>query len=200
MKIIDITRLLSENSLVYPGDIRPSFSQEEKGQYRISNLNLSTHSGTHIDAPSHYLKNGGTIDSVPLTKLIGRCGVRDVRDAGRDINADHLAGKLKGITRLLLKTSFSETGQFSEDYPALTADAANMITDQEIQCIGIDSPSIESYSGDGSIHRQLLSNGCIIIELLHLSQIEEGDYEMVALPLRLEGLDGSPARVVLMQP
>ena len=87
---------------------------------------------------------------------------------------------------------------FTEEYPSLARDAACFITDQGIECIGIDSPSIESFNCDGSVHRQLLGNGCIIIELLDLSDVPEGDYEMVALPLRLAGLDGSPARVILM--
>jgi len=72
------------------------------------------------------------------------------------------------------------------------------ITGSGIKCVGIDSPSIESYECDGTVHRELLSHGCIIIELLDLSTVEEGDYTMVALPLRLTGLDGSPARVVLI--
>jgi arylformamidase len=67
-----------------------------------------------------------------------------------------------------------------------------------MKCVGIDSPSIESYECDGAVHRELLSRGCIIIELLDLSHVEEGDYTLVALPLRFTGLDGSPARVVLL--
>ena len=88
---------------------------------------------------------------------------------------------------------------FTEEYPSLALDAACFITDNGIECIGIDSPSIESFNCDGSVHRRLLGNGCIIIELLDLSDVPEGDYEMVALPLRLAGLDGSPARVILMK-
>jgi len=106
---------------------------------------------------------------------------------------------MDNIGRLLLKTSFSGHHQFTEDYPSLSFDAAHLITSNAIHCIGIDSPSIESYHCDGSVHRELLGNGCIIIELLDLSAVPEGDYDMIALPLRLEGLDGSPARVVLMK-
>ncbi|MEI8331472.1 MAG: cyclase family protein, partial [Methanomicrobiales archaeon] len=145
------------------------------------------------------LKSGDTIDSLPLISLIGTCRVVDVSGAGRYITASHLAGKTKNITRLLLKTSFSGKDQFIEDYPSLSFEAANLLTRSGIQCIGIDSPSIESYHCDGTVHRELLENGCIIIELLDLAMILEGDYEMIALPLRLEGLDGSPARVVLMK-
>ena len=198
MKIIDITRPLSENIVTYPGDIPPVFRKEEHGHYLITNLHLSTHTGTHIDAPVHYLKTGETIDTIPFSHVMGTCRVLDVTHAGTSITANHLKGRLDDVDRLLLKTSFSNTGRFEERYPSLTADAAHLITLCNMKCVGIDSPSIESYEGDGTVHRQLLSHRCIIIELLDLSHVEEGDYTLVALPLRLTGLDGSPSRVILI--
>ena len=198
MKIIDITRPLSEGILVYPGDIPPVFRQGVHGNYLTTDLHLSTHTGTHIDAPVHYLKTGDTIDTIPLSHVMGMCRVLDVTSSGTSITANHLKGRLDGIDRLLLKTSFSGTDHFEENYPSLTADAARLITGCEMKCVGIDSPSIESYECDGTVHRELLSRGCIIIELLDLSNVEEGNYTLVALPLRFTGLDGSPARVVLL--
>ena len=198
MKIIDITRPLSEDILVYPGDSVPAFRQADHGNYLITDLHLSTHTGTHIDAPVHYLKMGDTIDTIPLLHIMGTCRVLEVSSAGTSITADHLKNRLDGVDRLLIKTSFSGTDRFIENYPCLTGDAARLITSCGIKCVGIDSPSIESYECDGTVHRELLSHGCIIIELLDLSTVEEGDYTMVALPLRLTGLDGSPARVVLI--
>jgi len=200
MKIIDVTRSLKKDMLVYPGDVIPSFSQVEHGRYLVSDLHMSSHTGTHIDAPAHYLKSGDTIDTILLSSLIGRCRVIDISGTGSTlITAADLEGKLSGVKRLLLKTRFSGKDTFREDYPSLAYDTACSITDNGIECVGIDSPSIESYNCDGSIHRRLLGNGCIIIELLDLSDVSEGDYDMVALPLRLAGLDGSPARVVLMK-
>lgn len=200
MKIIDVTRPIKKDMVVYPGDLIPSFSQVDHGRYLISDLHMSSHSGTHIDAPSHYLKSGDTIDTIPLSSLIGRCRVIDLSGTGRTtITAADLDKKLIGVKRLLLKTRFSGGDTFTEEYPSLAYDTACLITDNGIECMGIDSPSIESYYGDGSVHRRLLGNGCIIIELLDLSDVLEGDYEMVALPLRFAGLDGSPARVVLMK-
>jgi arylformamidase len=199
MKIIDVTRRLKEGMVVYPGDIIPSFTQADHGLYLISDLHMSTHTGTHIDAPVHYLKSGDTIDTIPFGNLIGRCRVIDVSESNTLITAAQLEGRLGGVTRLLLKTGFSGRDRPVEDYPSLALDAACLITDHKIKCIGIDSLSIESYNCDGSVHRQLLGNGCIIIELLDLSAVPEGDYEMVALPLRLAGLDGSPARVILIK-
>jgi len=199
MKIIDVTRPLKKDMLVYPGDIIPSFTQADQGVYLISDLYMSSHTGTHIDAPVHYLKSGDTIDTIPLSNLIGRCRVLDVSAAGILITAAHLEGRLEGVNRLLLKTWFSGRDMFTEEYPSLALDAACLITDNRIECLGIDSPSIESFNCDGAVHRRLLSNCCIIIELLDLSDVPEGDYEMIALPLRLTGLDGSPARVILMK-
>ena len=198
VKIIDITRPLSEGILIYPGDIPTVFRQEDHGHYLITGLNLSTHTGTHIDAPVHYLKTGDTIDTIPLSHVMGKCRVLDFTGAGSSITANLLKDRLDGIERLLLKTSFSGTDRFEENYPSLTAGAARLITGYDMKCVGIDSPSIESYECDGTVHRELLSHGCIIIELLDLSNVEEGDYTLVALPLCLTGLDGSPARVVLI--
>lgn len=198
MKIIDITRPLSENILVYPGDKTPVFRQSYDRQYLISDLSMSSHTGTHIDAPSHYLREGDTVDTIPLPHVMGKCRILDLTHAGNSITANHLKGRLGGIDRILLKTSFSGIARFEEPYPSLTAEAACFITGRQMKCIGIDSPSIESGESDGTVHRELLSHGCIIIELLDLSDAEEGDYYLVALPLRLTGLDGSPARVVLI--
>jgi len=197
MTFIDVTRPLSPDLPVYPGDTRFAFTREDRGQYRISDIHMSTHTGTHIDAPAHYLESGDTIDTVPLSHLVGRCRVLDVSGAGSTISADHLRGRIHGVERLLLKTSFSGADRFSEDHSCLTPDSARFITKCGIQCVGIDSPSIESHNGDGTVHRELLGHGCIIIELLDLSAVGGGDYDMVALPLRLAGLDGSPARVIL---
>jgi arylformamidase len=186
--------------LVYPGDIIPAFSQTDHGRYLISDIHLSSHTGTHIDAPAHYLKSDDTIDVVPFSHIIGRCRVIDVSATRSSLITTHdLDGKLRGIKRVLLKTWFSSREKFCTDYPSLGHDAACSITNSGIKCVGIDSPSIESFNGDGSVHRRLLENGCIIIELLDLSDIPEGDYQMIALPLRLAGLDGSPARVVLIK-
>lgn len=196
--IIDVTRPLSEDTLVYPGDCHPAFRQVDHGKYLITDLHMSTHTGTHIDAPVHYLKTGETIDTIPLSHIMGTCRVLDVARAGSSITANHLKGRLEGVERLLLKTSFSGNSRFDKSYPSLAADAAHLVTGSGMKCIGIDSPSIESFECDGTVHRELLSHGCIIIELLDLSNVKEGDYTLVALPLRLTGLDGSPARVVLI--
>jgi arylformamidase len=183
--------------LVYPGDIRPVFHQEDAGKYLISSLSMSSHTGTHIDAPSHYLKTGETIDTLSFESIIGTCRVLEVCETGNLISRDQIEGRIEGEKRILLKTSFSGKTVFSESYPSLSLEAAECLISCGVRCVGIDSPSIESYNCDGNVHRYLLKNNCIIIELLDLTGVPEGIYEMIALPLRFKDLDGSPARVIL---
>ena len=159
---------------------------------------MSTHSGTHIDAPAHYLPGEQTIDRIPLERLVGPCRVLDLHDVSGLIGSGDLEGKIGGADRVLLKTWFSGSEIFDPRYPGLDVTAAELILGHGISCIGIDSPSIEPFEGDGAVHRRLLGAGTVIIEFLDLSGVTEGDYFMAALPLRLKGLDGSPARVVLM--
>jgi len=198
MTIIDISRPLGEGSLAYPGDTTPHFTQSDAGLYLVSDIRLSSHSGTHIDAPVHYLKTGLTIDELPLPHLIGPCRVLDVTGAGPLIDASHLNGRTEGAKRILLRTASSGCTSFQQDYPSLTLDAAQYLTSTGTLCVGIDSFSIEKFDCDGSVHRELLSHSCFIIELLDLPHVPEGDYTLIALPLRLAGLDGAPARVVLL--
>ncbi|MDD1716487.1 MAG: cyclase family protein, partial [Methanolinea sp.] len=116
-----------------------------------------------------------------------------------EIKEEELSGYLEETDRILLKTPFSKKVEFEEEYPGLSPDAAVAIADAGMLCVGIDSPSIEPFSGDGQVHRTLLSHGVVIIELLDLAAVPPGEYWMVALPLRMEGLDGSPCRVMLKE-
>ncbi len=197
MKVRDITRVLSEEAVVYPGDPAFPMVQEDTGTPRISTLSLCSHSGTHIDAPSHFLEDGATVDQIPLERLIGRARVVDLRSVRGTITAEHLESHLPGAERLLLRTWFSEETRFDPAYPSLSLEAARLLTESGLVCVGIDTPSVEAYDGDGSVHRHLLGHGVAVLELLDLSGVPGGDYTMVALPLRLRGCDGSPARVVL---
>lgn len=195
--IYDITRDLSEETIIYPGDIRPRFREIDNGQYRVTEMVLGSHTGTHIDAPSHYIEGGVTVDDIPFDLLIGPARVLDCSDAGEVIEPGHIAGRLDGARTILIKTRFSGRQEFDPGYPSLSPETAEMIVDAGVTCIGIDAPSIEPFCGDGSIHRLLLGSGAVILELLDLSTVPEGDYLMTALPMRLKGADGSPARVIL---
>jgi arylformamidase len=198
-RIYDITRPLAPGGIVYPGDIVPRFRQLDNGTYLITDMRMSTHSGTHIDAPSHYLEAGLAVDQIPFSSLMGWCRVLDMRNMENEITVADLAGRLEGADKVLLKTSFSEKLDFEEGYPALTPEAAALLSSRGMTCIGTDAPSIEGFRGNGDVHRALLSGGMVIIELLDLHRVGQGDYWMIALPLLLPGLDGSPCRVLLFE-
>ncbi|MDH7594214.1 MAG: cyclase family protein [Methanomicrobiales archaeon] len=194
-----MTRLLSENTAVYPGDMKPSIQRKDTGLYVMSELCITSHAGTHIDAPAHYLHGGLTIDRIPLTSLVGRCRVIEVGKNRKDIEPSDFLDRTDGVKKILFRTSASSQASFGEDFPHLTTAAASAIAERGCDCVGIDSPSIEAFGGGGGVHRQLLDRGVVIIELLDLSNVRSGDYLMVALPLKIEGGDGAPARVILME-
>ena len=197
MIIYDITRDLSADAILYPGDIRPRFREIDNGQYRVTEMTIGTHSGTHIDAPSHYIEGGLTVDRIALDVLAGSARVIDCSDAETLISPENLAGRLEGARTLLLKTWFSGREEFDPGYPALSPEAADLVVEAGITCIGTDAPSIEAFCGDGSVHRRLLGAGTVVLELLDLAAVPEGEYHMVALPMRLAGADGSPVRAIL---
>lgn len=198
MTIYDITRELSQDTLLYPGDVRPRFHEIDNGQYRVTEMAFGSHTGTHIDAPSHYLDGGLTVDEIPLGRLVGPAQVLDCSDAEGLIGPGHLAGRLAGTRTLLIKTWFSGRHEFDPGYPSLSLAAAQVLVDAGITCLGTDAPSIEEFDCDGSVHRLLLGSGMVILELLDLAAVQEGEYIMAALPLRLKGVDGSPVRAILL--
>lgn len=191
----DVTRPLREGIAVYPGDLEPSFHTEDRGSYIITAMRLSTHSGTHVDAPSHYIRGAPGVDGIDPAALIGECRVVGVGGLESQIEARDLGGA--NGERILIRTWYSGEQGFREDYPGLSPACAVALAGAGVRCIGIDSPSIETFSGDGTVHRTLLSKGVAVIEFLDLSNVRPGKYWMAALPLRLSGLDGSPCRVFL---
>jgi arylformamidase len=197
-EVLDLTRSLGELVPLYPGDVKPVFRMRKRDGYSCTDIRITTHTGTHLDAPSHYLEGGTTVDRIPLERLMGKVSVLDMEDSGDDISAEPLRKKLRGGRGILLKTRASGASSFGHEYPHLTPEAARLIATASPPVVGIDSPSIEAFGADGTVHRILLERGIPILELLDLSGVAEGDYFMVALPLRLEGLDGSPARVILL--
>lgn len=196
--VIDATRELSPSVPLYLGDQAPVFTQRDGGQIAVTDLILTTHTGTHIDAPSHYIRNALPIDCIPFSKLMGPCRVINVENTTETINPTIVMKHLSGVKKVFFKTQASNMDCFDVTYPHINLDLAKLIVTNGIDCIGIDSPSIEAFDGGGAVHRELLSGGVIIIELLDLSSVREGDYWMIALPLKLKGLDGSPCRVILL--
>jgi len=205
-ELIDISTPLDKPIPVWPGDPSPRIerlqSLEEGDPATVSALNLCVHTGTHIDAPSHFLLAGKKVGDIPLHHLIGPVTVSDF--SGSFIDADDLAEATipKNCRRLLLRTSNSSLWQlgetFAKDFVALTPDAAYWLVEHGIEVIGIDYLSIERYQEpDNRTHQILLDAGIVIIEGLNLSQASAGNYELICLPLRLDEAEGAPARAIL---
>jgi arylformamidase len=203
-KFIDVTVPLSEEVACFPGD--PCFQREHTHRiaagepYNVSRLTLGTHSGTHVDAPYHFLEDGAKVDELSLDLLMGK--VRVVSVAAREaVEREHLEQlDLRDDLRLFFKTRNS--GQlrqpFQPDFVYLSPDAATFLVQVGIKLVGWDYLSVEKYqSPDFATHHTLLGAGVVIIEGLDLSLVDAGEYDMICLPLRLAGADGSPARVVL---
>ncbi len=202
MTLYDISRPLSCTLPVFPGDPEVQLAPiTEAAPFHLTRLSLGSHSGTHIDAPAHLLENGPGVDHIPLDTLIGPCRVVDLsKDRGPISAAELEACELAGVSRLLLRTRNSQLWKnraFCENYIGLTADAAALLVALNIKLVGIDYLSIEPFKGDGTVHRTLLEAGTVILEGLDLGSILPGDYELICLPLKIEGGDGAPCRTVL---
>ncbi|MBN1167377.1 MAG: cyclase family protein [Methanospirillaceae archaeon] len=194
--IYDITRPLQNGMPYYPGDPEPRFRSIDCGKYRISSLSLSSHTGTHIDAPAHYIQGGTPVDEIAVSVTCGPCRVLDIRGCKRLVTPEDLHGLQKGERRVLFRTGYSSDNP-DTDYPGISAETAQFLVQSGISCIGTDTPSIESPDGDGTVHQVLCNAGIPIIENLDLEGIDTGNYILVALPLRLAGGDGAPCRAVL---
>jgi len=195
VRYLDISRVLSPGMVTYPGDPVPQFEKRDAGGFLITQLSFGSHAGTHIDAPDHFLRDGRTVDLLPLDQLIGPCRVIETQET--EIGPEAFAGRLEGVTRVLFRTWFSRRTRFVAPFPALTPEGALALAAAGVRVVGTDAPSIEADGSDGTVHRALLGPGGAVIELLDLSNIPEGDYRLIALPLRIRDGDGAPARVVL---
>jgi arylformamidase len=204
MKIYDVSVPISPEMPVYPGD--PGIVVERKESItkgdpcNLTLLSMGTHTGTHIDAPYHFVESGIKVDQIPINLLTGRTYVVELTAARID------AEVLKEIdlgehVRVIFKTrnSYLWSGnRFVEDYVHVTPEAAEILVESGIKLVGIDWLSIEQFgSKTFQTHHTLLGNGVVIIEGLNLAEVEAGDYELICLPLKIKDGDGAPARVIL---
>lgn len=210
MTFHDISMTLSAKTPVWPGDPRPRVfpiqSMASGDPFNVTHLDVSAHTGTHVDAPSHCVPTGHTVDEIPLDALLGPCFVADLTalGAGSCIGADDLeaAGIPADTRRLLLKTDNSRRlgsagSAFFPDYVALENGACEWIVSRGIALVGIDYLSITPERQSLSGHLILLRASTVILEGLDLSGIEPGAGELLCLPLKVSGADGSPARAIL---
>lgn len=204
MKILDISLPLNEKTIIYPGNTNLEIGsfKSPSGNF-LSEIIIGSHTGTHIDAPSHAIEGASTLDQITLETFIGPCRVLDLSDTKECIKVEDLEDKnIKEGERILFKTSNSVRGfdNFYDDYIYLSSEAASYLANLNVKLVGTDFLSIKQRgSKDNRPHTELLSQNIPIIEGLNLKEVTEGEYKLVALPLNFTGIDGSPVRAVLLQ-
>lgn len=208
MKLYDISLTLTPQAVVWPGDpaiVLERVSKIEEGaNHNGSRLEMSVHSGTHVDAPFHFVPGGNTIESLALDVLIGEAQVVELDASVRLITAEVLlsAGLKPGVSRVLFKTRNSQYWQpgvkeFQTDFVGVSADGAEYLVWQGIKLVGIDYLSIAPYKQSKETHEILLKHGVIALEGINLAEVPAGMYQLFCLPVKLGGSDGAPARAVL---
>jgi arylformamidase len=206
MKIIDVTVPIRSGMIVYEGDppVQRTLAQSIAGGAicNVSRLACGVHTGTHIDAPVHFIEGAAGIEATPLDALIGDACVVDATGITADIDAVTLSRLAipADATRLLFKTPNSrlwERDAFSPDFFGLAEDAARELVRRGVRLVGIDYLSIAPKADPAPTHIALLSAGVVIVEGLDLRAVTPGAYRLVCLPLLLEGSDGAPARALL---
>ncbi len=200
---IDISQVLTEKIPVWPGDspftYRLTWSKEETGSVNVGQVVMSTHTGTHIDAPFHFDSDGRRVIDLDTDLYIGNARVIHLHRP-RAITSQELSGKdLTGLTRLLIRTdAWTERSAFPSSIPAIDPDLAPWLSQKGIRLVGLDLPSVDPLNSKAlPAHHALNHHGIHILEGLVLDHVAPGDYELVALPLPLADGDGSPVRAVL---
>lgn len=206
---LDVTAPLdSATTPVYEGDAPLKFefllNMKKGDKLTLSKYTMGAHSGTHVDAPMHFVADGVPVDRVPLSALIGTARVVDIPDSVQSIDAAELnKHDWKGAERVLFRTRSSVRGwmsspTFHRDFAYVAPDAAQLLADAGVKLVGIDYISIEQFGfAIPQTHQILLGKGIPVVEGLSLVDIKPGDYDLVVLPIRVVGHDGAPARAIL---
>ncbi len=203
--IYDISVPLNDKMLNWPGDdpvkIYKSASYEKGDDFSVTRLEMGAHTGTHMDAPHHFIKSGSTIEDLDINSVIGNCKVLDIQEHD-SIDEDLLKTfNIEENDRILFKTKNSESewykNNFTKNYVSLTENGAKYLADKKVKTVGIDYLSIGAYEGGEKTHRILMRAGIWIIEGIYLNNIAPGEYKLICLPLKIVGSDGAPARAVL---
>lgn len=208
MRIYDITLTLSDEIPSWPGD--PKFFMErfdkiEAGDNtNTTRFEMSAHTGTHVDAPYHFINHGKGVDQLSLKILTGRVYVLHLPEVNVVTAADLEKADIPPRTRrLLIRTRNSEywakgVKEFQTDFVGLTADAAEYLVKRGVKLVGVDYLSVAPYKQSRPTHEILLRANVIIVEGLNLAEVAQGRYMLYCLPLKLKGADGAPARVILI--
>ncbi|MFX1252772.1 MAG: cyclase family protein [Promethearchaeota archaeon] len=208
MLIIDISMGLSEDMIFYPGDPKfqlTRFFSIPKDSVNLSKVEFGVHTGTHVDAPLHFVDKAPNITDFPLTKFYGPASVLDLTDLnyGSGISSKHLSRftiNQDDIVLFKTKNSMSDYKEFKHNFVYLTKEGAQYLVKKKIKAVGIDYLSIEKFDSDEpEIHLTLLNHNVIIFEGLDLSRAKPGRYIFVGFPLKITGAEGAPVRAVLLQ-
>lgn len=205
MRMYDISMAVNSQMAVYKNnaDKKPVLTAARdysSGNVYESVIKMNMHTGTHIDAPLHMIQGGSTVDKLDISKLVLDCMVYDFTDVPDRITSEDLKKKdIKPDSFILLKTRNSFLEGFDPEFVYLDASGAEYLKELQISGVGIDSLGIERAQPCHETHKTLLGNGIIILEGLRLADIDEGIYQMVALPLKLTDTEAAPARVILLE-
>ena len=209
MKIYDISVTVSADLPVWPGDPPVSIESvakiEDGANANVSRITMGVHTGTHVDAPFHFMNDGSTVEHLPLDLLTGPSYVLEL--PGVNIITSSVLKQAvipSGTLRLLIKTDNSgywkDIGAaFQTGFTGISSDGAEYLVNLGVRLIGMDYLSVAPYKQSRPTHEVLLNAGVVIVEGLNLSEISQGYYTLYCLPLKLAGCDGAPARAILVQ-
>jgi arylformamidase len=206
MEWIDITVTLRSGLVNWPGDpavkIARVFDIDKGDAANVSKLDMGAHTGTHIDAPLHFLRDGTSLEKMPLDAVIGPARVIEISDPESIKPEALMPHAIENGERILFKTKNSQrdwmSQPFIEDFVFISTAAGRFLVECGIQTVGIDYLSVAGYNkNEAELHHLLLGAGIWIIEGLNLSQVQAGRYELICLPLKIANSDGAPARALL---
>ena len=208
MRTYDVTLTITPQMIVWPGDppvIMEHTSSIASGDTaNVSQISMSCHTGTHVDAPDHFLNNGKTVENLSLDLLVGRAYVLDLPDVNLITASILMDADIPPRTRrLLFKTKNSDlwargNKEFQADFVGLSVDAAELLVDRNVKLVGVDYLSVAPFKMGKPVHTILLNAGVVVIEGLDLSNVSQGRYTLHCLPLKLGGADGAPTRAILV--
>ena len=205
LRIWDISPTISSDIPVWPGDTpfdaSPTWEIKDGCPVRVSRMTMTTHLGAHTDAPSHYDPDGKPIDQVDLRPYIGPCRVIHCVGVSA-VEPRHLEGKLDGVPPRVLLRTYASAPRAAWDplFPAITPRAIALLASKGALLVGTDTPSLDPQDSKTlDAHHAVRRSGMAILEGIVLDDVAEGDYELVALPLKFAGMDASPVRAILRQ-
>ncbi|MBN2503615.1 MAG: cyclase family protein [Anaerolineales bacterium] len=209
MRTYDITLTISPDLVVWPGDPAVELERVEKieagADANVSRINMGVHTGTHVDAPYHFLENGGTVENLDLKMLVGRAYVLHVDDKV-DVITPELLEKSDippRTRRVLFRTRNSDLWakdhkKFQKDFVAISPEAAEYLINKGVKLVGVDYLSVAPFDDPIPTHEVFLKAEVVVVEGLDLSEVSQGRYTLYCLPLKLAGTEGAPARALLV--